>query len=180
MTTNKKSGRSDAPHGRSLSELADGVLSAKIDTAEKFHKALPIIFQIEEQIKRYKSWVKLFGEQMKDLTNACAEYAESHKSIIPNGFTETDAGTRFAEIEIDGKPYRLTYLLGDLVRDDGGWKTQDFLAGLPDKWVATKMELDKQAIARMRVTPQELLKHHLVRKTIPAWSIPEKRELPDE
>ena len=179
MTT-KKNGRSDAPRGKSLSELADGVLSAKLDTAEKFHKAVPIIFQIEEQIKRYKAWAKSFDEQMKDLTNACAEYAESHKSIIPNGFTETDAGTRFAEIEIDGKPYRLTYLLGDLVRDDGGWKTQDFLANLPDKWVATKMELDKQAIARMRVTPQELLKHHLVRKTIPAWSIPEKRELPDE
>jgi len=160
---------------RSFKEIRKDLESlGVINNKEQFLKALPILIEATTKCAQMRLTVKSINSLATDLNIAVSEYALNHLSVFLGGRLVTDGkGILHGDVEVGGKLYHFSSGYKGFVRADGDNVTQDFLDGLPEKWVKGKIELDATGIERLGVTDAELQKAGLVRRANNVWSLPE-------
>jgi len=167
---------------RSFKEIRKAIEElGPITNKEKLLAALPVLVEACVKIKTMRRTIKLMGELADGLNDACSKYAMEHPSVFVNGKLNVDGkGVQHGDVEVGGKLYHFSSGYKGFIREDGDNITQDFLDGLPEKWVKGKIELDATGMERLGVTDAELQKAGLVRRANNVWSLPETSAAGDD
>lgn len=138
------------------------LVEAGVLTACECEEAIKTLLQVETIASALRTAATKFSSLAKDLKEVAADYASKHPKFIE--LKEVKSGVESGSREIEGLGnVTLTMAEGSLRRIDGNNLTSDFLAGLPKKWIKTKLELDNTAIKRLGVDAETLAEQGLER-----------------
>ena len=160
MATESKSNlpvETEKIYNKGVALVEDGVL-----TANECDEAIKTYLQVEIIASALRAAATKFSSLAKDLKEVAADYASTHPKFIELKEVKSGVESGVREIEGLGK-VTLTMAEGSLRRIDGNFLTSDFIAGLPKKWVKTKLELDNTAIKRLGVDAETLAEQGLER-----------------
>ena len=139
-------------------DIIDGGVTTAVDCDE----AIKTYLQVEIIASALRAAATKFSSLAKDLKEVAADYASTHPKFIE--LKEVKVGVESGSREIEGLgKVTLTMAEGSLRRIDGNNLTQDFIEGLPKKWIKTKLELDNTAIKRLGVDAETLAEQGLER-----------------
>ena len=138
------------------------LVEAGVLTACECEEAIKTYLQVEIIASALRAAATKVSSLAKDLKEVAADYASTHPKFIELKEVKSGVESGVREIEGLGK-VALTIAEGSLRRIDGNNLTQDFIEGLPKKWVKTKLELDNTAIKRLGVDAETLAEQGLER-----------------
>ena len=146
------------------------MLDAGINTKKDLDAALPLLIAFDNAVKNARSNLKACAAALDGLTEQCGAYAFEHPNCqasiesFPNGASALT-------VEGEDVAFRLSVGRGKLKRTEEGAKLdQAFLNGLPKKWTRSKVELDENAIIRLKVGDEELSEAGLYHPVTYKWT----------
>lgn len=147
----------------------DELLADGIKNREQLNEALPLLIELKSMTEVTYHTVRACQKLIKNMANACSDYAISHPSAFVDGLQTVD-GVQVGDVRVGDILYHLASGYDGYRRIDGENMDQTFLGDLPKKWVRGKFELDTTAINRAHVSLEELEANGLCRSPKITWA----------
>ena len=158
---------------------AEAMVANKVTTRAELDEALPVLIELQNQIKWARMTTKECQEVFDTLSTQCAEYALDHEALFGETVVKSAKGVTSGDYAAaNGITYHFFSGYDKLKRTEAGEQlSQDFLAKLPLKWLRTKTELDTTVINRLKVSEEDLKEHGLYHPTKYGWAEKELLDL---
>ncbi len=156
---------------KTLREEAEALVEGGVRNKVQLIEAVPALIELQNAAKAAKKNLDASNAVARALSKACSEYAHEHPEYVFGSFMVSPIGVESGDLEIDGRTYHFKHGFEGYVRsEEGKLITQEFLAGLPEGWAKSKLELDTTALNKAEPKAEELEEFGLMRKVKQVWA----------
>ena len=147
---------------------AEAFMNNGIKNRDALTQALPVLIDLKNATDIQCRNVRACQKLIRNLDDACADYAIDHPSVFTDGLRTVD-GVQVGDVLVEDAIYHLASGYGSPKRLNGEQLSQGFLGELPHDWTKAKLELDTTAINRAGVSYEELERNGLYRPAKNEW-----------
>ncbi len=168
----RKATKIATPTLKKLRENAEAALNEGVANKEQLMNAVPALVTLQRAVAAMRFKLDETDDIIAELNKACSDYAHEHPEYVFNqSFSVSPIGVESGDIEINGTSYHFAYGFKGYRRTDSSKQiTQDFLKSLPEGLAKSMLSLDTTAIAKAKLTGEDLADMGLARKVKCTWS----------
>lgn len=155
---------------KKLREEAGIMQKAGVHTLKDLNEAVPMVFEIQERLSLLRAAIAELADFGSCISASAADYVLKHSSCLDKPMCDIRDGLRHGEVCINGVNYRLSEMLLDPERADGGNITAEFRSKLPKSWLVKKESVSWSNAKSDKAFAAKLEELGLVRRRKYEWS----------